>query len=381
MKLDLSNTKKIIFIVFCGALFLSLFQNFNGVLGLVSKIFSYFSPIIAALCIAFVLNVMLNPIENKLLKFMGESNKKFIRKLKRPLGIAITYLLTAGILSIIVLVIVPQIIDTIIELAEKLPSFIVGSRKWIETELHKFNINSSLPEIKINWTAASEKLISALKGSSPKIFQGAVGVTTSLIGGVFDTVFGIILSIYILSGKEKIGNFIKNLMEVSIPEKATKNVIHIANKTSECFSRFIGGQCAEALILGSLCFVGMLIFKIPNALIVSVLVTVTALIPIVGATFGVVVGALIILITNPIKAFLFVIFFLILQQIEGNLIYPKVVGKAVGIPGVIVVSSVLVGGNIGGVLGALISVPTAATIYTLVKEAVENRKKNLQQKL
>ena len=206
---------------------------------------------------------------------------------------------------------------------------------------------------------------------------GAVGVTTSVFSGVFDGVFSIVISGYILAQKERIGAFVKKSINAFTDEKINSVIYHIAYRTQESFTRFIGGQLVESLILGTLCFIGMLILGIPNALIISVLIGVTSLVPIVGATVGVVVGFLLIVISNPFKAILFVIFFLVLQQIEGNLIYPRVVGKAVGLPGVLVVSSVLVGGNIGGVLGSLIAVPTCAVLFVLFKELVEymNNKK------
>lgn len=378
MELNSKNIKKILLIVFISAVIFFTVGNITGILGFISKIFSFFSPIITALCIAFVLNVILVPLENKVFKFMDKSRKKFIAKLKRPLCLIITYLTAFGILSTVILVIIPDIIDTITYLAEKLPAFIVQAQEWIEGLLQKFNISQpNLPEIKINWSATAKVLTDWLQGSSSKIFDDAVNITASVFTGVFDTLFSIVISVYILAQKEKIGSFIKRMSNAFLPEKTTGIIYHISYKTADSFSRFIGGQLLEALILGTLCFIGMSIFSIPNSLIISVLVCITSLVPIIGPTVGAIVGFLLIVITSPFKALFFIIFFLILQQLEGNLIYPRVVGKAVGLPGVIVVSSVMVGGNIGGVLGALIGVPTGAVIYSLLNELITycNRKK------
>ena len=159
-----------------------------------------------------------------------------------------------------------------------------------------------------------------------------------------------------------------------MPQNTAKNIYHVASHASNSFSKFIGGQLTEAVILGLLCYIGMIIFRFPNAPIISILIAITSLVPVVGAFTGIAIGFLLILISSPLTALHFVLFMLVLQQIEGNLIYPRVVGKAVGLPAVIVISAVLVGGNIGGILGALIGVPVSAVIYTLLKEAIKNKK-------
>lgn len=372
MELNFKNIKKLLLLALGVAIIFALVQNISGVLSVAGKVLSIFSPIIAALCIAFVLNVLLTALETKTFGFMGRSRKKFVVKLRRPLCLVLTYLIAFGIIALLILVIIPDIIDTIAYLADKLPTFIVQARDWLDSLLLKFNIEQlNIPEIKINWATALNAVKDWLAGSYSKIFGDAVNITTSVFSGVFDTIFSIVISVYVLAQKEKIGGFVKRMINAFLPKKATEVIYHIAYRTQDLFSRFIGGQLTEALILGTLCFIGMSIFRFPNALIISVLITVTALVPIIGATVGVITGFLLIVISNPLKAVFFVLFFLILQQIEGNIIYPRVVGKAVGLPSVIVVSAVLVGGNIGGVLGALIAVPTCAVIYTLLREAIE----------
>lgn len=372
MELNSKNIKKILLIIFLGAMIFTAFQNFDIVFSGISKALSVFSPVITALCIAFVLNVMLTALETKVFKFWDKSKRKFILKLKRPVCLVLTYLIALGIISLLILVIIPDIIDTITYLAEKMPGFVVEVRNWVEGLLERFNIeHADIPDIKIDWKAAASTVTDWLSGSSGKIVDSAVNITTSVFFGVFDILFSFVISVYVLAQKERIGSFVKRTLNAFLPHKATGFIYHISGKTHELFSRFIGGQFLEALILGTLCFIGMSIFGFPNALIISVLICVTALVPIVGATIGVVVGFLLIVITDPLKAVFFVVFLLILQQIEGNLIYPKVVGKVVGLPGVLVVSAVMVGGNIGGVMGSLIAVPTVAVLFTLLKEVVD----------
>lgn len=372
MELNSKNIKKILLLIFAGAVIFTALQNLSSVGSFIGKIFSFFSPVIAALCVAFVLNVLLTALETKVFKFMDKSKRKFVTKLKRPICLVLTYLIALGIVSLLILVIIPDIIDTITYLAEKLPSFVVKARDWAENLLQKFNLaQEGLPNIEINWSAAAKAITDWLSGYSGKLVGDAVNITTSVFSGVFDTIFSFVISVYILAQKERIGGFVKRFINAFIPEKINRPIYHIALRTHESFSRFIGGQLTESLILGTLCFIGMSIFRMPNALVISVLICVTSLVPIIGATIGVVIGFLLIVISNPIKALFFVLFVIILQQIEGNLIYPKVVGKAVGLPGVIVVSAVLVGGNIGGVLGSLIAVPTCAVLFILIKEAIE----------
>ncbi len=372
MELNSKNIKKILLIIFFGALIFSAVQNIGMVFNGIKTVFGVFSPVITALCIAFVLNVLLTALETKVFKFWDKAKKPFILKLKRPICLVLTYLVALGIVALLILVIIPDIIETITYLAEKMPAFVMDIKNWTDNWLERFNIEqSNIPDIKINWKSAANTIIAWISGSSGKIVDSAVNITASVLSGVFDTLFSLVISVYILAQKEKIGSFVKRMMSAFLRPKASSFIHHIAAKTGDYFSRFIGGQLLESLILGTLCFIGMSIFRFPNALIISVLICVTALVPIVGATIGVVVGFLLIVITDPIKAIFFVIFLLVLQQLEGNLIYPRVVGKAVGLPGVLVVSAVLVGGNIGGVLGALVAVPTVAVLYALLREMIE----------
>lgn len=373
MELNSKNIKKILLIIFLGAIIITAFLNLNETLGFISKTVSVFSPVIAAFCIAFVFNVLLVALETKVFRFMDKSKKNFVLKLKRPLCLVLTYLIAFGAIALLILVVIPDIVDTLVYLAEKMPSFIGKLITKVEDLLVRFNINAHLPDLKINYVDLAVEISRMLPGYSSKIVGDAVGITTSVFGGIFDAIFSIVISVYILAQKEKIGRFAKSLIDAFVPERKSKLIYHISSKTYDSFTKFIGGQLIECMILGTLCFIGMSIFGFPNAVIISVLIAVTQMVPIIGATIGVVIGFLLIVITSPIKALLFAAFLLILQQIESNLIYPKVVGKVVGLPGVIVVSSVLLGGNIGGILGALVAVPTSAVVYSLIKEAVDYR--------
>ncbi len=374
MELNSKIIKKILLIIFLGSVMFTAIQNTVTVLDFLKKIFSFFTPVITALCIAFVLNVLLSALESKVFRFMDKSKREFVRKARRPLCLILTYLIALGIITVLISVIIPDIIETIIYLVEKLPAFAEDARIWIEAMLDRFNFSQDLiPNIKIDWSATANSIKDYLLGYSEAIFGSAVNITTSVFSGVYNTVFSIMISVYILAQKERIGNFISRCIKAFIPKNGSDVIHHIAARTNEYFSKFIGGQLTESVILGVLFYVGMTIFRFPNAAVISVFICVTSLVPIIGATVGCIIGAMLILITSPIKALLFVVFFLVIQQIEGSLIYPRVVGKSVGLPGVIVVCAVLVGGNIGGIIGALVGVPTSAVIFVLLKEAIEMR--------
>lgn len=374
MELNSKTVKKILLIILLGSCIFTAAQNYDRLFSFVRHILGIFSPVITALCIAFVLNVLLTALETKVFRFMDNSKKSFVKAAKRPLCLALTYLLAFGLIVLLIAFIIPDIADTFIYLAERLPSFMTEARVWIEEILEKFNLSQNLiPNIKIDWTAAANGIKEYVLSYSETIFGSAVNLTTSFASGVYNLVFSVMISAYILACKERIGRFTVRFIDAFAPKKAAKAVYHISSTTYEYFSKFIGGQLTESVILGSLFYIGMTIFRFPNAAVISIFICVTSLVPIVGATVGVIVGFLLILITSPIKAVLFILFFVVIQQIEGSLIYPRVVGKSVGLPGVIVVCAVLVGGNIGGILGALTSVPVSAVLYALVKEAIEKR--------
>lgn len=376
MELNSKTIKKILLLVFLSTIIVWAVFNMSLVIGFLSMLYSYISPIVAALCIAFILNVLLSVLENKAFCFLDKAKQKFVRKLKRPLCLVLTYILALGIISLLVLVIIPDLINTIIFVVKSLPTFLVDTREWIAGILSNFGIpESKIPTINFDINDTVNTLQNILSNYSNTIVNGAANITSSVIGGIYDTLFSIIISVYILAQKERIGNFLKKVIDSFVPAKTAKTIYHISAHASDSFSRFIGGQLTESVILGVLCYIGMLIFRFPNAAIISVLIGVSSLVPIVGAIAGIVIGALLIVITNPIKALFFILFVLILQQIEGNVIYPKVVGKAVGLPAIIVISAVLVGGNIGGILGALLGVPLSALLFTLLKEAIDNKKK------
>ena len=201
----------------------------------------------------------------------------------------------------------------------------------------------------------------------------SLGVASTVAGTITSLVLGIVFAIYILLKKEDLRRQIKKVMRAYLPEKKEKKIIEISELSNKIFGNFITGQCLEAVIIGVLCFIGMLLLNIPYASTISVLVGFTALIPVFGAFIGTIVGAFLILMVSPTKAIIFIIFILILQQLEGNLIYPKVVGKSVGLPGIWVLVAVTIGASVYGILGMLISVPLCSILYSIIRTNVNDK--------
>lgn len=256
-------------------------------------------------------------------------------------------------------------------LLENMGTYVEEIQKWIA----RFRINGQqVFTAQLDW----DKLLVTIQemvtpGTESSIVETAAGVTTSVVKSLMNMVFSFFISLYVLARKERVGELAIRISKAILPEKASEKLRRICKLANNSFSNFITGQLTEAVILGVLCFVGMKIFQFPNAAIISALIGVTALLPIIGPLIGEVVGCLLILIESPLKALLFLVFVLTLQVIEGNVIYPKVVGRSVGLPGLIVLSAVIVGGNIGGIFGVLLSVPMASVIYSLVLDWLDNR--------
>lgn len=374
MKLELNkrSVKRILLIITFTVLLIWGVYNHKQLGEILLGIYSLISPFVIGLCIAYIVNVLLRPIENLWMKLLNKRKGKWPEKLKRPLCLLLTILLVIGIILAIVLIIMPELRDSVASLIDMIPSYAEEVQRWwvsLSTFLDKYNVD--LPEFDFK----PDKLIDILKDGGTVLFNTTASVAGSIVTAVMNFVIAFAFSIYVLAQKETLKRqSMKVLNAVMNPEKLDKllNLLRLANKT---FTNFITGQLTEAVIIGALCFIGMTIFRMPYAPAISVLVGFTALIPVFGAFIGTAVGAFLILLVKPIQAVWFVIFIIVLQQFEGNLIYPKVVGKSVGLPGIWVLVAVTVGGNAMGVMGMLISVPLCSVLYAVSREAVNNKLK------
>lgn len=376
MELNRKNVRIILLIIVFTVVLFTAAQNFGALLGFVVDVWGVLSSVIAGLAIAFVLNIPLKLFEDKLFYGLREHRSATVRRLLRPVSIVCSLLITLGVLIVLLLIVLPQLVEAVAAVLARMPDYVTDLIAWLDRLLEPFDFSLSEYLNDIDWTKVFSDIGTMLSQGINEILSAAgtaANVGTSIVGGVIDVVFSVIIAVYVLAQKERIGRFAHRCVEAFLPRRLSGNVSRICTMAADTFSSFIGGQLMDSCILGLLCFVGMMIFRFPYAYVISVVIGVTSLVPLVGAFVGIVIGALLILTIDPIKALLFIVFVLVLQQIEGNLIYPKVVGKAVGLPGVIVLSAVLVGGNIAGILGSICAVPVSAILYTMLREAVNSR--------
>ena len=286
----------------------------------------------------------------------------------------VTLLLVAAVVALVFGIVLPELIRTGTNLITNMPGYFESASVWVNKLLEDNPaILSYINDIiqQINLDEMSSRLMQFLQDS--ELIQNIFGTASSLVGGVVNAFIGLIFSFYILMRKEQLARQCKMILSAFLPRGVVERVVRIARLTSSTFSHFLSGQCTEAVILGFLFFIAMSVFKFPYALLCSVLIGFTALIPIFGAFFGCIVSALLILMVEPQKALWFVIMFLILQQVEGNLIYPHVVGSAVGLPSLWVLVAVTVGGSMFGILGMLFFIPLSSVLYALLRDTVYRR--------
>lgn len=365
MKRDIK--KNIILIITYIALIIFVLVNFEKILSILGYIINIFSPFIFGAIVAFVLNVLVNFIERKL---FGKVKKKTWLKIKRPLSIAISVVLVIFIIVFIMNLLIPQLKNSVSLFTDSLPTY----KEDIINIMNKFNLEETTIKKVSDYLDNFGKVITDyIKGNSKDVITVTTEVATSLIAIISKAVIAIVFAIYIIAQKETLKRQFNKLMSAYLKPRTVNRINKYASMANTTFSNFVTGQCLEALIFGSLCFLGMLILRLPYATTIAVLLGFTALIPVFGAFIGTFLGAFLILMISPIKAIMFVVFILVLQQIEGNLIYPKVVGKSVGLPGIWVLLSVTIGASVGGILGMLIATPLCSLLYILLRQAVNDR--------
>ncbi len=326
-----------------------------------------FMPFIIGIFIAFILNVLLNFVENKLFKKLNKKNYKTWSKLKRPVSVIITFIIIITIIVFILGLLIPQLQNTVSLFTKNFDAY---KEQTIEI-LNNFGINSeSINNYSTSINNLKNEITSYINNNRNEIMQITIGVASSFLGSITSIIIGIVFAIYILLKKEDLSRQFKKILKAYLPEKYERRIEEIAKLSNITFGNFISGQCLEALIIGLLCFIGMLLLQIPYASTISVLVGFTALIPVFGAFIGTFIGAFLIFMVEPFKALIFIIFIIILQQLEGNIIYPKVVGKSVGLPSIWVMVAVTVGASIYGILGMILSVPLCSILYSIIKTDV-----------
>lgn len=358
-------------ILICILILLGL-KNVDTVSKIISWCISLAMPLIIGAAIALIIDVPMCFFESYLWK---KAQSRSWCAIRRPLAFVLSLIIIFGCLVGIVWIIIPELIDSLKIIISGTISLINRLNAMTPEELAEIPFGNVINAI--DWDKALLTLQNWLKTQSTNILKGAFTTLSSVIVAIFDLIVAFCFAIYVLFSKDKLKRQAVRMVKIWLPKKFGDWLIHACSVACTNFRSFISGQTLEALILGLLCMLGMLVLNIPYAPMVSVLVGITALIPVVGGFIGGGVGAFMILTSDPSKALLFVIFLVILQQLEGNLIYPKVMGHRVHLPGLWILAAVTIGGGIGGPLGMLLSVPITSTVYVLVKEATEKREKEL----
>ena len=341
------------------------FLYIEKIISILGYIIKLFMPFIIGLAIAFVLNVLVNVIEKKWLK-----NWKVKSITKRAVSLLIALVLVIGFIVFLLFLIIPNLQNTIAIFADSIPAYNENLQELLNSWGIDANIINEVVEV---LKSLGDTASTYIKENSNQVLETTLGIATNVVTGFINVTIGLVFAIYFLAQKEKLNTQVNNLMNAYLPEKIINKIKDIASLSNKIFSNFVGGQCLEAIIIGFLCFIGMLILRLPYASTISVLVGFTALIPVFGAFIGTIIGAFLIFMISPLQALIFIIFILVLQQLEGNLIYPKVVGKSVGLPGIWVLVAVTVGASINGILGMLLSAPVVSIIYSIVATNVKYR--------
>lgn len=364
MKIEWKSCFRLGVTVFLTFLAIHYWSSLTGFVGLV---FDAASALMIGCVIAYVLNILMSFYEKH---YFPKNQSRTVEKSRRIVCMLAAILTLAAVITLIVGLVLPELAACVRLLVDEIPLAIDSAVIWLEKNGILASIMSedaAASLTAINWQEKIAELVSVLAAGVGGVAQAAVGALTATFSGLAKFVIGLIFAIYILSGKEKLGNQIKRLMEKYLKPAWNEKIRYVTGVFDHSFHNFIVGQCIEAIVLGMLCILGMSILRLPYAMMIGTLIGFTALIPIAGAYIGAGVGAFMILTISPVQALIFLVFVVVLQQLEGNLIYPKVVGSSIGLPGVWVLAAVTVGGGIMGIPGMLLGVPTAAAVYQLIK--------------
>ena len=373
MEWNKQNIKGLLLVVCGGVAFYCALQNLDVVWGAVRGLLGILAPFLLGGALAFVLNVPMRAIERHLLQ-----NSRRGAKLRRPLALVLTLLAVLGVLALASLVIGPGIADAVMSIIREIPAAFDRLQKQLNGLAESLAaylpmIQEWLAGVNIDWESLSRRVLEYAQALGSGIVSSGGGFIGGVVSGVSTFVIGLIFSFYILLQKEKLSRHGRQVIYGLLPLRQADRTLEILRLASRTLSSFLSGQCLEACILGTLFAVAMTIFRMPYALLVGVLIALTALIPIVGAFIGCAVGALLIAIDDPWKALWFIVLFLVLQQIEGNLIYPHVVGSSVGLPSIWVLAAVTLGGSLMGITGMLFFIPLCSVLYALFRSYVKER--------
>ena len=382
MEISRATMKKLLLLIAFAALAFTAFQWIDGMAVALSFLAELLSPFLGGVALAFILNVPMRFLERNLFSWAGKGRngkERLPKSLVRVLSLLLTFVLVALVLMVLVLVIMPQLTETISGLTVTIQNAVTQFLLWAEDQFsNNPQVSQWLENLTIDWRSIDwESILSGvadfLRNGAGDVLNSTISAAKSMVSVLTSSFIAFVFACYILLQKEKLRVQVRKVMYAFLSEKQVEWCLEVSALTAKSFSSFLTGQCLEALILGTMFFIAMTIFNMPYAMLVGVLIAFTALIPIFGAFIGCVIGAFLILMVDPFQALGFVIMFLVLQQIEGNLIYPKVVGSSVGLPSIWVLAAVTIGGSLMGVVGMLIFIPTVSVVYNLFRASVYKR--------
>lgn len=372
------SIKKIIMIALGLIIFYLAIKNIAVVISYIGTFISFFTPFILGAALAFIINVPMTKIEGFLFKKVPENPKTKLQRcaktLKRPVSMLIALVLVFGVIVIAGIIIVPQVASGLESLAEALPGAMDRLQDWISTNANKIDIVENLMnKIDIDLDSVGRELANTAKGWATAMLDSGFSTVSNIVNGIFEFVIGLVFAIYILLQKEKLGRQGKQIVYATFTEKTADKIMYITGMTRDVFKGFISGQCVDGIINAILFFIILTILGIPYAIMLSIFTGFMALIPIIGSFIGAGVGIIIVLIMDPSQVLYFIIMYIIVQQIDGNVIYPLIAGNSMGLPSIWVLMAVTVGGSMMGILGMIVFIPICSVLYQLTRHYVLRR--------
>ncbi|MEZ3485313.1 MAG: AI-2E family transporter [Lachnospiraceae bacterium] len=371
MELSNETVRKIRGLIVFAALVIACLWKYDVVVGALAFVFHIAFPFILGGAIAFVLNVPMNFVQRHLFEENRIKGKTYMQKLARPVSMLTVVFGVLGIVAVVMFVLIPQLGTTFANLGASIQEFIPEVQRWAEEIFHNNrDVMEWVNSLEFDWNKIMEAGMDFFKNGAGSVLDSTITAAKSIVSGITTFFIAFVFAIYILLQKEKLGLQAKKVLFAFVRRGRAEAALEVLSLTYNTFSSFLTGQCVEAIILGSMFVVAMTVLRLPYALLIGIVIAFTALIPIFGAFVGCAVGVFMIFIEDPFKALIFVVLFLVLQQVEGNLIYPHVVGNSVGLPSIWVLAAVSVGGSLMGVVGMLIFIPVVSVAYALFREIV-----------
>lgn len=369
MNLNNENIKKIMFIIAFALVFAVCIFNLGTVFFYINILFAVITPFLAGGAMAFVVNIPMKIAEEIFFENKYVSKIKVLYKLKRPLSLIFALLFIIGIIGIVVGIVLPELYSTILSISKNISDFLPKLYDFVKKNADNQIIEKYIYQLQqINWLSMLTDFLNVFTSGAGSVISSTLNVIGSIMSTTFDFLIAFIFCIYVLAQKETLSNHLKIVLKAYLKDNHYKNIVYVAQLTNKTFSSYITGQCLDAFILGVMFFIVLLIAGMPYPMLIGVLIGFTALIPMVGAFIGCIISVLLIFMISPAQSIIFLIIFIILQQVEENLIYPKVVGSSVGLPSIWVIVAVSVGGSLWGVIGMIICIPLFSVMYTLFKD-------------